>query len=539
VQREKVLAERYERRKKRQEGEKLLGAIAGSSSSKLAQTAAASAKPTRQLRDRARVSDHHKAAALSDIRRKRGKEGPTEEGDLESLSSVSSPSASSSSASESEATEGEESDREMSPRKLRSAMPTATDIAAARAADASMQLASASDEQATIITQLADARRLQLTRMKLEPLANEPWFSEAVRGFFVRVQLGRHEGKPVYRMAVVSGARQGDKLYPLTDGRPTRALLLLHYPGVAADRYMRLMFISNGPISESEFAKFSADCSKAVTDTSLAHLHEIDAMLTRFASLAARPHTEDDVRAMLKEREKQLRERPINIAAEKTAVLFKLQTLREGLAEHPEYEEQIREQKKRLQELLDLEEQETDMETKAAESSSRRPIEISKINQRRRELNYAAQRSMTQTLTQTDAKGDVFARIQTAPTLCLPPMKKAQKDGSDAADKKEDEKSKEDEKKKKQPAQTTEPQQQQQRKVKPPDDTYAKLRELHNFDIAVDLAAISAGKSAPSDQQRPSAAAITCAMALAPPVPEGLPHISFAEYIRHRQLQGI
>uniref|UniRef100_A0A2R5LKV4 Putative rna polymerase-associated protein rtf1 n=1 Tax=Ornithodoros turicata TaxID=34597 RepID=A0A2R5LKV4_9ACAR len=95
--------------------------------------------------------------------------------------------------------------------------------------------------------------KIRLSRHKLERWVHAPFFAKTVVGCFVRIGIGSHNGKPVYRVAQITDVVETAKVYALGRARTNKGLRLKHGK---QERVFRLEFVSNQDYSDSEFNKW-------------------------------------------------------------------------------------------------------------------------------------------------------------------------------------------------------------------------------------------------------------------------------------------
>ena len=77
-----------------------------------------------------------------------------------------------------------------------------------------------------------------------------------MKGAFVRIGIGNHDGRPVYRVAEVIGVHETPKVYALGKGRTNKGLKLKHG---RQERVFRMEYVSNSNFSDSEFRKWKSE----------------------------------------------------------------------------------------------------------------------------------------------------------------------------------------------------------------------------------------------------------------------------------------
>ena len=112
---------------------------------------------------------------------------------------------------------------------------------------------------------LSDMKMLQLRRERLERIYEEPWFTDVVRGMFVRVGVGPDaKGTPKYKVGEAVRCEDMKAKYPFPPGssnRSTRLGLVLRYGEL--ERTWSMAAISNQSITDDEFADWSAKMKRA------------------------------------------------------------------------------------------------------------------------------------------------------------------------------------------------------------------------------------------------------------------------------------
>uniref|UniRef100_A0A915E9E7 Plus3 domain-containing protein n=1 Tax=Ditylenchus dipsaci TaxID=166011 RepID=A0A915E9E7_9BILA len=92
--------------------------------------------------------------------------------------------------------------------------------------------------------------RIRLSRHKLAQFVHAPFFKKMAIGCFVRIGIGQHKGKPVYRVVQIVDVVETAKVYQVEKTRTNKGLKLKHGPDA---RVYRLEFASNSDFSPSEF----------------------------------------------------------------------------------------------------------------------------------------------------------------------------------------------------------------------------------------------------------------------------------------------
>ena len=78
------------------------------------------------------------------------------------------------------------------------------------------------------ITKREDLNKIRLSRHKMEKFVHLPFFNRVAIGCFVRIGIGNNNGsgKPVYRVAEISGVCETGKVYQLGSTRTNKGLKL-------------------------------------------------------------------------------------------------------------------------------------------------------------------------------------------------------------------------------------------------------------------------------------------------------------------------
>lgn len=116
---------------------------------------------------------------------------------------------------------------------------------------------SGGDKKPLFISSRDDLNRLRLSRHKMERFIHLPIFDRLVQNCFVRISIGNHNNRPVYRAAEIMAVVETAKVYQLGPSRTNKGLRLRHG---SQERVFRLEFISNQDFSEPEFDKWRSVC---------------------------------------------------------------------------------------------------------------------------------------------------------------------------------------------------------------------------------------------------------------------------------------
>ena len=101
--------------------------------------------------------------------------------------------------------------------------------------------------------------KVRLSRHKIERWVHMPFFKKTVVGCYVRIGIGNHEGRAVYRVAEIIDVVETAKVYQLGTTRTNKGLKLRHGH---SERVYRLEFVSNQDFTDSEFFKWKEAMSQ-------------------------------------------------------------------------------------------------------------------------------------------------------------------------------------------------------------------------------------------------------------------------------------
>ncbi len=112
------------------------------------------------------------------------------------------------------------------------------------------------------IDKKAQLSKIRISRTMLEKWCHAPFFKKTVLGAFVRIGFGNdHSGNAVYRVAQVIGVVETARVYQLGGTRTNKALRLRYG---AADTEYGMEFVSNQDFTDSEFCQWMSvvSCQK-------------------------------------------------------------------------------------------------------------------------------------------------------------------------------------------------------------------------------------------------------------------------------------
>ncbi|XP_051822636.1 RNA polymerase-associated protein RTF1 homolog [Antechinus flavipes] len=246
-----------------------------------------------------------------------------------------------------------------------------------------------------------ELNRARLSRHKLERWCHMPFFAKTVTGCFVRIGIGNHNSKPIYRVAEITGVVETAKVYQLGGTRTNKGLQLRHGND---QRVFRLEFVSNQEFTESEFMKWKEAVFSA--GMQLPTLDEINKKEVSIKEALNYKFNDQDIEEIVKEKER-FRKAPPNYAMKKTQLL-KEKAMAEDLGDQDKAK-QIQDQ------LNELEERAEALDRQRTKNISA----ISYINQRNREWNIVETEKalVAESHNMKNQQMDPFTRRQCKPTL--------------------------------------------------------------------------------------------------------------------------
>lgn len=160
-----------------------------------------------------------------------------------------------------------------------------------------------------------DLNKIRLSRHKMERFVHLPFFDRVVQGCFVRIGIGNNNGKPVYRVAEISGVCETVKIYQLGGTRTNKGLKLRHG---AQERIFRLEFVSNQEFTDSEFFKWKETC--ALQGISMPTFDEVEQKLKDITEALVYEFKEEDIEKIVREKER-FKQTPYNYAMKKAQLM--------------------------------------------------------------------------------------------------------------------------------------------------------------------------------------------------------------------------
>ncbi|CAK8677395.1 unnamed protein product [Clavelina lepadiformis] len=156
---------------------------------------------------------------------------------------------------------------------------------------------------------------IRLSRFRLERWFYLPMFREVVLGCYVRIGIGNHDGKPVYRMAEIVDVVETAKIYHLGKVRTNLGFRLKHGQQT---RVFRLEFISNSIFTDSEFFKWKQAMEEA--GEFLPTFDDIEKKQAAINKAQSYIFKDTDIDRIVKEKSR-FRKTPINYARSKTDIM--------------------------------------------------------------------------------------------------------------------------------------------------------------------------------------------------------------------------
>ncbi|CAI8042531.1 RNA polymerase-associated protein RTF1 homolog [Geodia barretti] len=251
------------------------------------------------------------------------------------------------------------------------------------------------------ISNLEELTKIKLSRFRLEKWVHMPFFRDVAVGCYVRVGIGAHEGRMVYRVCEITEVIENQKVYSLGPTKTNKCLRLRHGP---QERSFRMEYVSNSPFTDSEFSKWKTELAQR--GQPLPTVDFIRKKSKRIEQAKSFQFKEEDIDKIILEKQK-FRKAPTNYAMTKNR-LFR----RKELAEEDGDTETV---SALTQELLELEEKAEQLDKQRSKGLSA----ISYINERNRQRNVSrAEEALKAELAVDKMKDDdPFTRRRCKPTL--------------------------------------------------------------------------------------------------------------------------
>ena len=270
---------------------------------------------------------------------------------------------------------------------------------------------------------LADIKRVCVTRNMLEEWMKVPYFDEAAEGqYFVRISVGRMNGVSVYRLgqAVRVQERAPGKRYPSTDNktmlkspyvfgekhpRPTNKWLEVRIG--KSTRVIQMIIISNQPPTDEDVETFLGQCDR--DGEGRPTKYDVQVAADKIKEISNFKWTAEEVKRRVEE--KRAARMPKNLTLERVKLEQEM-----ALAEEEGNEELVRQCEQQLAEIQQIVAARAE---KAADQTTAGTL--AKINRRNEEKNFKTlfNRGLTEAKVEEagGAKGgiDVFSRRPTRP----------------------------------------------------------------------------------------------------------------------------
>ncbi|XP_077997884.1 RNA polymerase-associated protein RTF1 homolog [Glandiceps talaboti] len=246
-----------------------------------------------------------------------------------------------------------------------------------------------------------DLTKIRLSRHKLERWVHMPFFTQTVKGCYVRIGIGTNDGRPVYRVGEITDVVETAKIYSLGTTKTNKGLRLRHG---TQERVFRLEFVSNSDFTDSEFFKWKEEMM--LSGLQLPTKLEIDTNYRSLQNALKYNFKDEDIEQIVKEKQR-FRKNPMNYAMRKTD-LFKKRDEAEQVGDSDLTQQYSKE-------LEELEERAEELDKQRTKNISA----ISYINQRNRARNIQeAEKAMAEEIKELmNAKADPFTRRKSRPQL--------------------------------------------------------------------------------------------------------------------------
>ncbi|KAH0620617.1 hypothetical protein JD844_021269 [Phrynosoma platyrhinos] len=236
-----------------------------------------------------------------------------------------------------------------------------------------------------------ELNRVRLSRHKLERWCHMPFFAKTVTGCFVRIGIGNHNSKPVYRVK-----------FPFPRKIITMECSSKHCTktGHGSDqRVFRLEFVSNQEFTESEFMKWKEAMFSA--GMQLPTLDEINKKEVSIKEALNYKFNDQDIEEIVKEKER-FRKAPPNYAMKKTQLL-KEKAMAEDMGDQ--------DRAKQIQDQLN------ELEERAEALDRQRTKNISAIRNREWNIVESEKALVAESHSMKNQQMDPFTRRQCKPTI--------------------------------------------------------------------------------------------------------------------------
>ena len=144
-----------------------------------------------------------------------------------------------------------------------------------------------------------DLESIRLSRYKMEKFIHLPFFKTLVMNCYVRIGIGQHQGRSVYRAAEIVDVVETAKVYHVGKNKTNLGLRLKFGK---EERVFRVEFISNQHISPQEFEKWKDACQKA--DLPLPTIEFVKSKAQAIKKANNYNYTSDDIEKIVEQKEK-------------------------------------------------------------------------------------------------------------------------------------------------------------------------------------------------------------------------------------------
>jgi len=245
-----------------------------------------------------------------------------------------------------------------------------------------------------------ELEQIRLSRHKVERWVHLPFFVKLATGCYLRIGIGNHDGKAVYRVVEIVDVVETQKVYNLGSTRTNKGVKVRH--GLQ-EKIFRLEFVSNQPFTESEFSKWKEEMN--LVELPLPTESRIKAKLKELNDTKTYSYKDTDIQAIVDQKNK-FRKNPINYAVRKNALLRQKE-----IAIQENNHEELQKVTAKLDELEERAEM-LDKRRSGALSN------VSFINERNRKKNvYDAEKAAVEEGKTYIKQDDPFTRRRTAPKM--------------------------------------------------------------------------------------------------------------------------
>ena len=144
-----------------------------------------------------------------------------------------------------------------------------------------------------------DLETIRLSRYKIEKFIHLPFFKTLAMNCYVRIGIGQHQGRSVYRAAEIVDVVETAKVYTVGNNKTNLGLRLRFGK---EERVFRVEFISNQHIAPTEFEKWKEACQKA--DLPLPTIEFVKSKVQAIKKANNYNFTSDDIEKMVEQKEK-------------------------------------------------------------------------------------------------------------------------------------------------------------------------------------------------------------------------------------------